>query len=127
MNSVIKTSDGGYALAGFVNNTPDYLLKKTNSIGDYQWSRTYGSQDKDVCYSVVQTAGGCYVLVGWMWLRSNGGGPNIAIVKTDAWGNAQWTNYYGGGEARFMTQTSDGGFAITGIKLVKADAAGNEQ
>lgn len=127
VNSIIQTNDDGYALAGSVNNPPDYLLIKTNSTGDYQWSRTYGNQDDDVCYSVVPTIDGGYALGGWMWLRSNGGGPNIAIVKTDALGNAQWTNYYGEGEARFMTQTSDGGFAIAGIKLVKADAAGNEQ
>ncbi|MGA3290824.1 MAG: hypothetical protein ABSD42_11370 [Candidatus Bathyarchaeia archaeon] len=127
VNSIIQTNDGGYVLAGSINNTPDYLLMKTNSNGDYQWSETYGNQDDDVCYSVVQTADGGYALGGWMWLRSNGGGPNIAIVKTDALGNAQWTNCYGEGEARSMVQTSDGGFAAVGDKFIKVDAVGNEQ
>ena len=127
VNSIIQTNDGGYALAGSIYNTPNYLLVKANSTGNYQWSKTFRSQDEDACYSVVQTTDSGFALGGWMWLRSNGGGPNIAIVKTDALGNAQWTNYFGGGEARYMAQTSDGGFAAVGDKLVKVDAAGNEQ
>ena len=55
------------------------------------------------------------------------GRPNIAIVKTNAMGNVQWTQYYGSGPVFSMTKTSDGGFAIAGSELVKVDAAGNEQ
>ncbi|MGD0645863.1 MAG: hypothetical protein ABSA75_13235 [Candidatus Bathyarchaeia archaeon] len=126
VNSVIQTSDGGYAVAG-TNNQPDYFLTKTNSTGDLQWSRTYGSQDEDVGSSVVQTSDGGFAVGGWMWLRSNGGGPNVVIVKTDASGNEQWTKYYGAGEGESIIKTSDGGFALAGSRLVKVDAAGNEQ
>ena len=129
VNSVIQTSDGGYALTGYmyIDNSPDYLLIKTSSTGDMQWTKTYGSEDKDVAYTVVQTSDEGYALGGWMWLRSNGGGANFAIVKTDASGNEQWTQYYGEAFARCMIQTKDGGFALGGNKLVKVDSAGNEQ
>jgi hypothetical protein len=92
-----------------------------------QWTKTYSSQYEDFAYSVVQTSDGGYALGGWMWLGSNGGGLNIAIVKTDASGNTQWTKYYGGGQCWSMVQTSDGGFAMAGTSVVKVDAAGNEQ
>lgn len=128
VNSVIQTSDGEYALAGNIgSNLPDYLLIKTSSTGDMQWTKTYGSQDNDVAYTVVQTSDGGYALGGWMWLRSNGGGPNLAIVKTDTSGNEQWTKYFGAGFARCMVKTSDGDFALAGDKIVVVDAAGNEQ
>jgi hypothetical protein len=128
VNSIIQTSDGGYALAGGIGNLPDYLLIKANSTGDLKWSKTYGSQDEDFAFSVVQTSDGGYALGGWMWLRSNGGGPNLAIVKTDALGNSQWTKYYGAGQARFMTKNNIGDFALVGTKLVIASASsGNEQ
>ncbi len=128
VNSIAQTSDGGYALAGGIGNLPDYLLMKADSNGDLQWSKTYGSQDEDFAFSVVQTSEGGYALGGWMWLRSNGGGPNLAIVKTDALGNSEWTKYYGGGQARFMTKNSIGDFALVGTKLVLASASsGNEQ
>ena len=76
---------------------------------------------------VAQTSDGGYALGGWLWLRSNGGGTNIAIIKTDNAGNVVWTQTYGAGLGYSMTKTSDGGFEIAGTKLVKADAAGGEQ
>jgi hypothetical protein len=125
--SIIQTSDGGYALSGGVNNPSDYLLIKTDSAGEVLWTKTYGSQDKDFSNSIVQTSDGGYALGGWMWLRSNGGGTNIAIVKTDSEGILQWTQYYGGGQSWSMAQASDGGFAIAGTLLVKTDSTGTEQ
>ena len=127
VSSIIQTADGGYAVVGGIGNLPDYLLMKANSTGDLQWTKTYGSADEDFAYSVVQTGDGGYALGGWMWLRSNGGGTNLAIVKADAVGNTQWTQYYGRGQGWAMTQTSDSGFAIAGTSLVKADSSGNEQ
>jgi hypothetical protein len=128
VNSVIETSDGGYALVGgTAENEPDYLLIKTDSIGSLQWSKRYGSQDKDFSYAVVQTADGGYALGGWMWLRSNGSELNMAITKVDIMGNLQWTQYYGAGQSWAMVKTSDKGFVLAGTSLVKADAEGNYQ
>jgi hypothetical protein len=123
--SFIQTSDGGYAIVGGIGL--DYLLLKTNSTGGLQWLQTYGSPDKDFAYSVVQTRDGGYAVGGWMWLRSDGGGFNLAIVKTDASGTAQWTKYYGKGMGWTLTATSDGGFAVAGTSLVKVDADGNQE
>ena len=126
--SVVQNSAGGFAVACTLGNSlPDWLLLTTDSTGNLLLSKTYGSQDDDVCYSVVQTNDGGYALGGWMWLRSNGGGPNQAIVKTDASGNIEWTKYFGSGLTRYMASTSDSGFVLVGTKLTKVDASGIEQ
>jgi hypothetical protein len=62
-----------------------------------------------------------------MWLRSNGGGSNLAIVKTDAVGGVQWTQYYGKGTIESMFQTSDCGFALASNPFLKVDVSGNKQ
>ncbi len=59
VNSVIQTSDNGYALTGYtevgkVGASSDFLLIKTSPSGQVEWNKTYGSQDKDFAASVVQ-------------------------------------------------------------------------
>ncbi len=126
--SVVQNGAGGFAVASTLGSSlPDWQLITTDSSGNLVFNKTYGSQDDDVCYSVVLTDDGGYALGGWMWLRTNGGGPNVAIVKTDSSGNAQWTKYFGQAFARYMTSTTDGGFALVGTILVKSDVSGNEQ
>jgi hypothetical protein len=127
-NSLIQTSDGGYAMAGqTLSPNPQYLLIKADSRGNLEWNTTYYHEDENSLCSVVQTSDGGYALGGWIWLRSNGGGPNMAITKTDSLGNEQWTNYYGKDLTFAMTKTIDGGFALASLQLVKVDNAGNQQ
>lgn len=127
-NSLIQTSDGGYAIAGqTINPNSYYLLIKADSSGNLEWNKTYYHMDENFLCTVTQTSDNGYALGGWIWLRSNGGGPNMAITKTDSQGNEQWTNYYGAGATFAMAKTSDGGFALAGNRLVKVDSAGNQQ
>lgn len=127
-NSLIQTSDGGYAIAGqTLNPNSYYLLIKADSSGNQEWNKTYYHMDENFLCTVAQTSDSGYALGGWIWLRSNGGGPNMAITKTDSAGNEQWTNYYGAGPTFAMTKTNDGGFALAGNYLVKVDDAGNQQ
>lgn len=126
LKSLIQTTDGGYAIAKDHN----FNLIKLDSKGALEWNKTYVDRDKNEVYSVVQTSDGGYALGGWMWLRSDGGNSNFALVKTDAAGKMQWTQYYGVGTAWSMTKTSDSGFALVGSnsdRLVKADSNGTAQ
>jgi hypothetical protein len=127
-NSLIQTSDGGYAIGGQTQQPNSfYLLVKADSSGNQEWNRTFVHLDENFLCTVAQTSDNGYALGGWIWLRSNGGGPNMAITKTDALGKEQWTNYYGAGPTFAMAKTSDGGFALAGLRLVKVDSAGNQQ
>ena len=127
-NSLIQTSDGGYAIAGQTLN-PDsyYLLIKADSSGNLEWNTTYYHMDENFLCTVAQTSDNGYALGGWIWLRSNGGGPNMAITKTNSTGGEEWTDYYGAGSTFSMTKTNDGGFALAGNGLVKVDSSGNKQ
>jgi hypothetical protein len=74
--SVVQTSDGGYALAGYSHG--DFSLVKTDSAGTMLWDRTYGRPGRDGAYSMVQTSDGGYALAGvttvyiaqdpWVWV-----------------------------------------------------------
>jgi len=125
--SVIQTSDGGYAIAGLTRpdvGEGDFLLIKTDPSGDMEWSNTYGSQDKDEGHVVVQTSDGGYVLAGLMWNRSGG---DAGLVKTDSAGNMQWKRNYGEGIAWAMALTNDGGYIMACNSLVKIDSEENIQ
>ena len=114
-NSVARTSDGGYVLAGYTGVQPsyiDYYLVKTNAAGEVQWSRTYGATDVvEECASVIETSDGGLALVG-------DAGYQIYLVKTDSEGMLEWEQTYHGGSGSdhcySLTQCSDGGFALVG-------------
>jgi predicted secreted protein len=118
--SVINTTDGGYALAGYTNSFGaggyDFWLVKTDSAGNMQWNQTYGGAGDDCARSIVQTSDGGYALAGYTY-SFGAGGYDFWLVKTDSAGNMQWNQTYGGtGDdyAYSVVQTSDGGYALAG-------------
>jgi hypothetical protein len=126
--SVVQTRDGGYALVGITRlgtSEGDFLLVKTDSTGNMEWSQIYGSEDKDEGHCVVQTGDGGYAVSGLMWNRSGNG--SAGVIKTDSVGNIQWKRNYDGGTAWSVALTSEGGYIIACSKLVKIDSEGNEQ
>ena len=103
-----------------------------------RFARTYGGTSYEHAYSVQQTSDGGYIVAGFT--NSFGaGGWDAFLIKTDAYGNVQWTKTYGGwnqDEARSVHQTSDGGYILAGATnsfgagsydflLIKTDANGN--
>ncbi|WP_459191424.1 hypothetical protein [Halosimplex sp. J119] len=141
---VVQTSDGGFAMAGLTRSFGadgyDGWLVKTDAEGNEEFNRTYGGDQDDRAFAVVQTADGGFVLGG----DSEPTDDRINhfwLVKTDEEGNEQFSRTYGdkrGGTMRAMVQTRDGGFALTGttvledtfenaILLLKTDEAGNEE
>lgn len=115
--SLIHTTDGGYALAGFrekVGADSDFYLVKTDSDGNMHWNKTYGGATRELAWDVTQTSDGGYMLAGGTsWLSS----PNLWLVKTDANGNMEWNQTYGGAGSEWaysVIQTVDGGYAIAG-------------
>ena len=119
-NSVVQTSDGGYAIAGstqsFGAGNTDFWLVKTDGAGNMKWSRTYGGEVNDIAYSLVQTSDGGFALAG----EANsfiGESADFWLVKTDERGNMEWNRTYGGignDRAKSLIQTSDGGYALAG-------------
>jgi len=143
-NSLIHTSDGGYAIAGYTISFgaeyPDVYVVKLDANGNLQWTKTIGGPYYDRGESLIQTSDGGYAIAGYT--ESFGAGlSDVYVVKLDANGNLQWTKTIGGKiweRGRSLIQTSDGGYAIAGtlypfeaegwdVYVVKLDANGNLQ
>jgi len=115
---VHQTSDRGYVLVGF---NPfygaaeiDIYLVKTDSMGNRQWTRSYGGPGEDYAVSVRQTGDSGYIIAGSTEYLI----ADIYVIKTDSLGDTLWTRTYGGpvGEsASSIRQTSDGGYIIAGM------------
>ncbi len=119
---VIQTSDGGYAITGYVDTDFGYydvLLLKTYSNGTLQWSKTFDiAGDDDFGYVVRQTPDGGFAVAGYSYVEVNSAWSTDAfLIKTDANGNLQWNQTYGGLDYEYvfsMVVTSDGGYALAG-------------
>jgi hypothetical protein len=116
--SVQQTSDAGYIIAGSTDSygAGDVLLIKTDANGNELWSKTFGGSNRDTSISVQQTTDGGYIIAGGT--QSFGAGSADAwLIKTDADGNEQWNNTFGGSGydyARSVQQTADGDYIIAG-------------
>lgn len=98
-NMVRETFDGGYIITGitysFGSGQGDMYLIKTDSAGNYLWTKTYGGTSIEEGFSVQQTADSGYVIAGFT--QSYGSGSSdVYVVKTGAGGNVQWSHTYGG-------------------------------
>jgi len=143
---VRQTSDGGYIVSGQTDSygagSYDIYLLKTDSIGNLQWSKTYGGIDFEGGGFVQLSPDGGYIITG----NTNSfgaGGYDIYLVKTDASGNMQWSKTYGGtgfedtrwsapqltidGGYIIMAQTNSFGVASLKYYLLKVDSIGNYQ
>ena len=90
-NSLVQTSDGGYAIAGstdsFGAGYTDFWWIKTDVSGNMQWNKTYGGADLDDGRSMIQINDGGYALAGGS-MSFGSGGYDLWLVKTDSSGNA---------------------------------------
>ncbi|PKV48674.1 hypothetical protein ATE84_0679 [Aquimarina sp. MAR_2010_214] len=144
--SVVETTDGGYAIAGYTQSIDgditdktapdsDYWLLKITKEGEIAWSKTYGGSGDERGEKIIQTTDGGFVLVGYSRsadedVSANAGLQDYWIVKTDASGGIQWEKSFGfpGIDRAFsVVQTRDGGYFITGFLDVTASGGeGND-
>ena len=148
--ALVQTADGGYALVGNSISSDleyeDLLLIKTDSRGNMEWSKSYGGSEKESDPKLVQTLDGGFALVsrtysyGEAMTYSYGVGyADIWLIKTDDFGNVEWSKTYGGAGVDYPTsliQLLDGSFVIAGgtssfsegeedFLLIKTDNHGN--
>ncbi len=105
---------------------------------DTLWTRTFGGTNIDIGHSVEQTSDGGFIITGYTRSYGTMSGRNVWLIKTDALGDMEWENTYGGNnddEGHSVQQTSDGGYIIAGLTnsfgaglkdvyLIKTDSLG---
>lgn len=144
MYSIVRTSDGGYATAGYTysndgdvsgNNGPsDFWVIKYNSRGSMVWQKTFGGTSDDNARSIIQTSDGGYAIAGYS-ISNNGnvsgnhGSVDMWIIKISSSGALQWQRSLGGTNLDYaysIVQSTDGGYAVAGeTKSNNGDVSGN--
>lgn len=144
MYSIVRTSDGGYATAGYTNsnngdvsgnNGPrDFWVIKYNSRGSMVWQKTFGGTNDDTASSIIQTSDGGYAIAGYSFsnngnVSGNHGLVDMWIIKISSSGALQWQKSLGGTAndyAYSIVQSTDGGYAVAGeTKSNNGDVSGN--
>lgn len=147
--SIIQTSDGGFAVAGYTSSTgegwdnhgwDDAFVVKLSAIGNTEWQRLYGGASADEANSILQTADGGFVFAGWTNSLNTGdvsgkhgsfGNPlaDAWVVRLDRLGNLVWQKCFGGSDddyASMIIHTDDGGYSVVGTtSSVDGDVVGN--
>jgi len=140
--SLIQTTDGGYAVAGYTYSkgvgSADFWVIKLDNKGNKVWDKTYGGRGDDLAFSLIQTTDGGYAVAGGTGSKG-AGGVDLWVIKVDIHGNMIWDRTYGGSgvdAAYSLIQTTDGGYAVTGatfskgaggadLWVIKLDSQGN--
>lgn len=123
--AVRQTRDGGFILVGTTSSKggggSDIWLIKVSTSGAVIWDRTYGGRGDERGFSVEQTTGGGFIIVGST--RSKGKGLLDAwLVKVSSDGALEWDVTFGGRAedvGHSVQQTIDGGYAFLGYTRSK--------
>ncbi|MEE9575360.1 MAG: T9SS type A sorting domain-containing protein [Gammaproteobacteria bacterium] len=118
-NSIISTTDGGYIAVGqnerYDVPASDMLVVKLDGDGDTLWTRTFGGNQAEAAYEVIQTWDGGYMITGKT--KSFGvGNYDMLFVKLNSNSTIEWTKTYGGPgyDAAESIEEINGGFITYG-------------
>jgi len=119
--SVQVTSDGGYIIAGYVDDrtvgtSADYIYLVKTGADTVSWTKSIDLPGSELAYDVQEVSDG-FVIVGHSNTLGTGGWE-IFLLKTDTLGNELWTRTYGDSSderAYSVEKMADDGFLICGM------------
>lgn len=150
--SVIQTSDGGFALTGSTNYTDgdfpgvydpslqgdyDAFVIKTDTVGNVQWSKTYGGSKFDSFNCIVEDTPGYFIVAGATASFDGDITGKFTNEDDDGWivklatsGQIIWQKTIGTGLMvddffRIIKKTSDGSFITLGNICAKISSTGS--
>ncbi len=123
--SIVQTSDGGLAVAGYTSSKgagwSDFWVLKLDALGTVVWDKTFGGSRDDRAHSIVQMSDGGLAIAGETWSKG-AGWSDFWVLRLDALGTVVWDKTFGGSKldvAHSIVQTSDGGLAVAGYTRSK--------
>jgi len=138
---IIKTSDGGYFITGYIENNNNYTDRdcyflKINKNGNLIWSKNFGNKYYDQASASVETKDKGFIIAGTTSLKGDG---NMAsyILRLNESGDSLWTKTIEGGvvdRCIGVVQTYDSCFVFAGmtgkypnttIQAIKINLSGN--
>ncbi|MCP4633186.1 MAG: T9SS type A sorting domain-containing protein [candidate division Zixibacteria bacterium] len=121
--TVLQNADNSYIVGGTTwsgdETEFDAYLLKLDENGDIIWTNTFGVEEGEFIYSMVEASDGGYVVAGM--IGSTVDWRNAYIVKVDNEGDTVWSTTYPGSRnavAHYINRTSDGGYVVTGKQIV---------
>ena len=137
--SIVKTSDGGYAVLGYTQSNDGDIADKPNEGFDFwvmkftaentlSWSKTLGGSADDRGNDIIQTSDGGFAVLGFSEsddgdVTQNAGSRDFWIAKLTINGNLTWQKSFGFLGLDYGTsliETNDNGFLLTGVLDVTA-------
>lgn len=127
---VKETFDKGFIIVATSNSFStagdyDARLIKTDSLGVIQWQKSYGGNDWDLAYDVIQTTDSGFAFCGETYNNTNGE-SDVYIVKTNLLGDTLWTRTIGGSlvdKGNSIIETTDSNLVIAGMTTTTNDSA----
>ena len=135
------TNDNGFIILSTTQSYGagelDIYLIKTDSIGNEQWSKTYGGSSWDEGSYILSTNDGGYLMMGSTWSFVPGG---LWLLRINSTGDTLWTKIIGSmnwDAGAYMIEASNNGYTIIGAKyysglgqsdlwIIRIDAMGNK-
>lgn len=135
LKSIVKSSDGGYILAGMsMSNISgektensrglgDYWVLKIDALGNILWQRTIGGDNGDGAKSIQSTSDGNFIVGGDSASNISGektensicNSEDIWVIKLDNNGQILWDKTIGGDSTEWIgniRETADNGLVI---------------
>ncbi|MRI00998.1 hypothetical protein GH721_10705 [Kriegella sp. EG-1] len=140
--SILQTSDGGYALTGYAQSADgdgsnnegyhDNWIIRLDNQGAILWEKSFGFSGHDHSYDIIETEDGGLFFAGFLDItaaREDGfaekgefltrhGVGEFWGTKLDIDGNVEWRKYFGGtnnDRAYGVVNSLDGGFVMAGF------------
>jgi hypothetical protein len=125
---IIEANDNGLVVCGttlsFGSGKEDFMLIKTDKNGNHEWSKTYGTKEKnETSYNLIQTNDNGFLITGYQYEETREFG-NGWLVKTDGFGNRIWSKAFKDSldnESRAVQQTADGDYIMCGFSYISED------
>jgi len=125
---LILTEDGKLTIFGatysYGAEDLDAWLVRTDALGNEEWNKIYGTENRECYPYAVETSDGGYVLSGvtFDWWPEPGVNLGAFLFKIDYLGNLQWSGWYEGVPLRptlsCVLEAEDGGYVMAGELLL---------